>query len=295
MERTRHIFIAIFALVALVTIGLLMGLMWRDLQRVNAAKADADALSTVVAQQAATLTHIANATPVATATPLPTPTALPDRFATASAEAVATTAARPDALAIAKRWPLLQRELFDNNDAGWATDGGVDSNLSTPARAISNGEFSWDVKAIEELTWVEPLPDTLLTERFYLSVDIAQNAPHTTDQGVLFRYQDASNDYLFGLCERRGEIGTYRRVDGDWIAIQNCRLHDAVRIDEQNRLTVVGQSGYYQFFINDMFVSDLWDRTFESGQVGLYIEASAGDETVFRFDNLEIRSAELGR
>ena len=288
MDRIRNVFIIIFGSVFFVGIAFFMLLLWQDMRRLKAESAEINALATTVSEQHATLTTVARITPP------PTATAPPDRYATMRAEVVATTEARPIALEQAKQWAILVQDRFDNNDNQWDTEAG-DPELSLDKRRIADGVYSWEINAFDGFSWVENLPDYVLPKRFYLSLEIDQANRLQNDQGIVFHYQDPDNYYLFSLCTEAGTVGTFRKVDDVWYTMQSCRQQAAIYKDQANTLAVIGDDNHYLFFINDQFIADLWDDHFLQGEVGVYIEMNPDEQNSFYFDNLEVRSAELGR
>lgn len=294
MERTRNTFLAIFGVTFIAALGVLTFLMLRDYQRVRATGDFAEALGQIADDQIATQTAAATITPPPTSTPLPTETPAPDLRATARAHVAATRSAIPAGLAEAQGWPILIRETFDNNDNAWDTAPG-DEALSKDDRRIQDGKFIWTIEAYGGFTWVEPLPGSQLTDRFYATLDIEQSEPLLNDQGISFNYIDSQNLYLFSTCDIPGTVGFFRRVEGSWLTLQSCRQVDAINRTGPNTLSVLGNGNYYQLFVNDQYISDLWDNTFSAGGVGVYIEMDADQTNVFSFDNLEVRSPESGR
>lgn len=294
MERTRNTFLTIFGVSFLAALGTLAWLLWTDLQAINATTVQAEQLSTVVANQAATLTVAATVTPAPSTTPTTQPPAATYLRATTIAQAQATRASQAGALEEAQTWPLIINEPFDNNDTGWDTSAG-DPDLSSTTRQITRGSFIWDIKAISGFTWVEPHPSDVLPSRYLASLAILQTGNAHSDQGLLFNYQDNDNFYLLSTCSTAGTLGLFRQVADDWLNMQSCRPIDALKIDQPNTLTVLADGPYFRFFVNDQFVSDLWDDTFSGGTVGLYVELSAEQSITFAFDELNVRSPDSGR
>lgn len=56
-----------------------------------------------------------------------------------------------------------------------------------------------------------------------------------------------------------------------------------------NRLAVLAQGAHLVLFINDQFVAAIDDNNLKSGGIGVAFDVVAGEESVFEFDNAEVR------
>jgi hypothetical protein len=126
---------------------------------------------------------------------------------------------------------------------------------------------------------------------FYLSVDIQQvEGPDTADYGVIFREDDNSNFYYFGISDN-GQYVLYLFFE-EWDTLINWTETDLIKPGEINRLTVIGEGSHFTFFINDYYLMELTtDDTIPSGSTALVIEmADENDHAIFEFDNFELRA-----
>lgn len=226
------------------------------------------------------------ATPTATNTPTPTP-----NF-TATAEAAQATDIALAYLATAeitsKNWKVIQSDTFDSNTNNWLVDS-VDDEYSLTTYEILDGKYRWDVTAHKSVIgWVKA--DWKALADFYLSVDIQQTeGPNTTDYGLIFREDDNSNFYYFGIDEH-GQYAVFLYFE-EWHTLRDWTKTELIRPGKFNRLMVIGEGPHFIFFINGQYLAEITDDTIASGSTALAIEMVAeNDHAVFEFDNFDLRA-----
>jgi len=106
--------------------------------------------------------------------------------------------------------------------------------------------------------------------------------------GLLWRYQDAANHYLFTIggdgyytvaLVRAGELIPLR----PWQQWPHVRRGAAV-----NRLRVRCQGPVCRFFINDEFTAEVTDTTFLSGDVGLWAQTFSDPALDVAFEEFQV-------
>lgn len=109
--------------------------------------------------------------------------------------------------------------------------------------------------------------------------------------GVMCRAQDNGDGYYFLISgQGRFSIRKGTREQNDLIALIDWQDTPAVRRgSEANTLLAICAGDYLALFINDQFVGEAHDATFERGQLGVTL-AAAGDATAWvAFDDILVR------
>jgi len=91
--------------------------------------------------------------------------------------------------------------------------------------------------------------------------------------GLVFRYQDENNYYMFRLAGEEGAV-LGKMQDGQWTDLANPRAADfasgsRIRVDTEYTLRVRTQGRRIQTWVNNRAVANLEDGTFSTGRVGL--------------------------
>jgi hypothetical protein len=90
--------------------------------------------------------------------------------------------------------------------------------------------------------------------------------------GLVFRYQDENNFYMFRLAGEEGAV-LGKMVDGQWQDIVNPRAADfggtLIKMDTEYTLRVRAQGRRIQCWVNGRAVANLEDGSFSTGRVGL--------------------------
>jgi hypothetical protein len=160
---------------------------------------------------------------------------------------------------------------------------------------VANGRLQQvrdDAKELNTIMFYEPLTiadaeiDTRATmvaqlPQFQVATDDAtmQVKRRVAGAGIVFRYQDENNFYLFRLAGEEGAV-LGKVVKGEWSELANPRSENfatpgptfagtLLRFGTEYGLRVRVQGGRIQCWINDRAVTNLEDPTFSTGRVGL--------------------------
>jgi hypothetical protein len=125
---------------------------------------------------------------------------------------------------------------------------------------------------------------------FTLEVDaqLAGGSPSST-YGVMFRMQTPDEFYRFEITgdgmyilERHDADGSWARYTEDWL--------DTVVINQgvgaTNRLKVIANGDRISVFVNDVFLEEIRDNTYQSGNIALDVGTFDGTGARVSFDNL---------
>jgi hypothetical protein len=106
---------------------------------------------------------------------------------------------------------------------------------------------------------------------------------------VVFRV-DGDNFYYFGISQT-GRYRFVRQYRGRWTNVIDWTLSDAIRRDEVNRITVVGQGERFACYVNNTLVATVEDDQIGSGRVGVSMQLHhADDQAAFAFDDFVVRT-----
>jgi hypothetical protein len=90
--------------------------------------------------------------------------------------------------------------------------------------------------------------------------------------GLVFRYQDENNFYMFRLAGEEGAV-LGKMQDGQWRDLANPRAADfggsRIQMDTPYEIRVRVQGQRIQCWVNNRAVANLEDATFSTGRVGL--------------------------
>ena len=172
-------------------------------------------------------------------------------------------------------------DTFDNVGSGW------------PTREDDSGIVGYDLAAQEYIialnnamstTWyVNARAGSFST--FCLSVNAKQaEGAEEASYGVVFRYQNEDNFYLFTVTGD-GHYSLHKRVDGLFIPLISHQAHSAINsMQSPNQLEVMAKGEEISLYANRQLLITVSDATFSDGLVGLF--ASPGAHV--RFDDLKV-------
>jgi hypothetical protein len=196
-------------------------------------------------------------------------------------------------VAEASQWSLVMFEEFDPSSPNdWSTSA-HSFRRADITRAI-DGKYRWEVEALHDvIAWTHaPYFSRETVEDFYVSVDCQRvSGPESSKVGLVFRSSDG-NLYTFRYRGDQRFGVSMLQQDGKWTTLIPWKRSYAIKPDEANRLTIVGEGSKFVFFINDVFVGAVEDHQLLEGAIGVVIGLShPGDRAVFEFDNFELRQS----
>lgn len=207
------------------------------------------------------------------------------------AQAEATIQAMESLLREAEAWPVAIDEKFDDNKLNWPTGDG-DDPLATIHWEILDSQYRWQATANDPFVWWTT-PDMDSYSNFYLGVDLQQlSGPPDGEAGLVFRLTD--NDYyLFEINASQQYSVFFHNQDG-WETLLDWQDSDVISESELNRLSVIADREFFLFFINDHYLTTLFDTRLASGSAGVLAGLSAsGNQGSWVFDNFTLRSQEV--
>jgi len=171
---------------------------------------------------------------------------------------------------------------FSDPSSGWHV--GSDEDVEY---GYSNGEYYVLVKTPDWVAWGNP--SRTFTD-FRLEVDarlVIWTGNNTS--GVLVRYRDERNFYLFEIDYNTGEYGVSKKVNGEWeeLVAWNDSPH-IKRGQSSNHLTVIAQGPNFTFYVNGELLTVVTDASFAEGDIGLLVGSYDYAGALVHFDNLEV-------
>ncbi len=106
--------------------------------------------------------------------------------------------------------------------------------------------------------------------------------------GIIFRVQDTDNYYLFDIT-RTGYFKIDKKVDGEYFDLSDWERSTAINAQGVNYLKVEAVGNLLTFFINNNKIKEVFDSTFEEGNIGLFAAANVH----VSFDNLKVFQGNL--
>ncbi len=211
----------------------------------------------------------------------PTPTATPTRSRVTPTATPAPEELSDMLAAIRETEPIFTAD-FRRDDGTWGT--GSDENA---VRFFERGAYHIQVQAENRVAWTTT--DVEVTD-FYLEVETAHVAgPLDNEFGVLFRYEDDENFYMFSISSD-GYYRLQKLVDDEWESIVKWKRSDAINTGEEsvNRLGLLAVGTFIVLLVNDEVVDEIEDDTFAAGNIGLAAGAFEETGVEIAFDNLKV-------
>lgn len=124
-----------------------------------------------------------------------------------------------------------------------------------------------------------------------VDAQVSGDAPHGTDTwGIICRFQDFENFYVLSIGPA-GYSQIYKLVDNKWQRLASDSKDDAIRGGtEKNHLRADCLGNKLTLFVNGHKVVEAEDSTFDSGNVGLFMEDDGEHKSEVLFDNFLISS-----
>ena len=176
---------------------------------------------------------------------------------------------------------IAYQDNFDDPSSGWSTASYVD------------GEYRMLVEQVGMVMWREaPLPAAPSLGDFDIQVRARyEGAALSKSYGLIFRYLDRNNFYIFKIDPVIGEYRLQKLEGGDWVEIISWSTSPHVNLaTTTNVLRVIARGSRIELYADGKLLDTVVDQTFTEGRIGL--SATNGDDPngaeVF-FDDLVVR------
>jgi hypothetical protein len=205
-------------------------------------------------------------------------------------EATATTALVPaPAEATSPQLSLVTRleDDFSSPKSGWESGADADGEWG-----YSDGVYRIAVRAPELAIWANKQEREAWTDMVVQVEAYRAAGPIDNQYGVIVRYRDRGNFYLFSVASD-GLYAVQMLRNGQWIDLRPWTASQAVRQENGvNALRVECQGATFRFFVNEEFLTQVEDSTFPSGGLGLLAGSFLESDVVVHFDNLAVQAAD---
>jgi hypothetical protein len=220
-----------------------------------------------------------------TATPLPSATSTLTLVPSAAATlAQPTNTFTPTVAVTLPPEGVVLMDDFSDPKSGWDTYADADGEAS-----YKDSEYRIVVHAPDTTFWSNPQRKYELSD-FSLEVDARRTkGPTTGEYGVIVRYQSETAYYLFTV-DAEGSYGARMMRDGKWTQLVEWADSKALRQGEGvNHLRVECLGTHIRFYANGELLTEVEDKTFASGNIGLAAGTFEEGEVEVRFDNLRLQ------
>jgi len=179
---------------------------------------------------------------------------------------------------------LVLEDDFSNPKSGW--DRGADSDAEW---GYQDDEYRIVVHAKDMTVWANTHERHDLTNLVMVVEARGASGPDDNQYGVILRYVDRANSYLFTVSSD-GQYSVQMLRDDKWEDLTPWTPSSAVRKGQAtNLLRVEARGRELRFTVNEELVATVEDATFASGGIGLVAGSFAQGEVEARFDNLLVR------
>jgi hypothetical protein len=179
---------------------------------------------------------------------------------------------------------LVLEDDFSNPKSGW--DRGADPDAEW---GYQGDDYRILVHATDMTAWTNTREHYDLTNLVMVVEARRVAGPLDNQYGVIVRYQDRANFYLFTVSSD-GLYAVQMLRDDNWQDLVKWTPSAAIRQDEgTNVLRVEAQGPEMRFLVNSELLCVLQDSTIGSGSIGLAAGSFAEPEVEVRFDNLLVR------
>ena len=185
--------------------------------------------------------------------------------------------------------PILSEE-FRRDTGIWSLES--DENVDY---ALRSRELRINVIADNWMGW-SLLSDHNDTADMLLEADVSQaDGPLLSEYGLIFRYQDNSNFYLYAIAPD-GSYSFWSMVNNEWSELLPWASSREIGsgLEKVNRLGVLAQGQKFTLLVNDEVVDTVEDDAFGSGAVALAVGTFAEGDVTVVFDNVDLWVLQTG-
>lgn len=177
---------------------------------------------------------------------------------------------------------LLYRDDFGDPDSGWRV-----LVRDTQEQGYANGEYRMLEKELASGVWAQAIPT--FTD-FDVRVQARNGRAQAGNYGLLFRFQDRDNYYVFWVNPSSGNYRVLKQVRGEYTTLRGWGNSPLIpRGNDPMDLRVVARGNMLNFYVNDKLLDGFTDGSLKSGRVGLWIVNDvASDGAEVFFDNLRV-------
>lgn len=158
-------------------------------------------------------------------------------------------------------WPIVYQDSFEDAESGWPT-----GETEYAKRSYVSGKYQIKVKDDRQIAW-SLIPGNRSFLDFTVEID-AHAIKGRGEFGIIFRYQDPDNFYLFTLSTGGG-YRLLKKEEGSWQTLISPTPCGQLQPDNENHLKIVAQKNTFSFFLNYQLLTEFTDETITVGVIGI--------------------------
>jgi hypothetical protein len=181
---------------------------------------------------------------------------------------------------------LVYADDFEDPGSGWDVFAEDDTEAG-----YSDGEYRVSVNQDNYVAWGTPGDKEF--DNFEVEVDARQvEGPLDNNLGLLVRYQPDDDNFYWFEISSDGYYSVDMMQAGEWVGLVDWVESDAINqgTGVTNHLKVVCDGDRFVFYVNGIYLTEVTDATFASGNVGLAAGTFDEPGVVVVFDNLRLYS-----
>jgi len=177
---------------------------------------------------------------------------------------------------------LLYFEGFDDPDSGWRV-----LVSDTKEQGYVKGEYRILVEEPGSGVWAQAIPS--FTD-FDVQVQARNERAQAGNYGLMFRFQDVDNFYVFWVNPSSGNYRVNKWVRNEFTSLRGWGNSPLIpRGNDPMVLRVVARGNMLNFYVNDKLLDGFTDSSLSSGRVGFWVRNDvATDGAEVFFDNLRV-------
>ena len=177
---------------------------------------------------------------------------------------------------------LLLQDDFSNPSSGWSAQ-----NTETGFSDYQDGQYIIQVSQPNYAIWGNYENETYTDTIINVDVQVLQSANGTGGFGVMCRYTDNENYYLFEVDED-GYYIIYKYLNDEYVALYNWDNLDALKNRNAMTITVSCIGNELTLAVDGQIIASVIDTSFSQGYIGL--TSDTFDDVGIRvgFDNLTV-------
>ena len=235
-------------------------------------------------------------TPTATIAPTEIPATLPPPTPTIKP----TLAPTPEPVcgissSIKSEWPVIYCEEFNDNSNNWQI-GQLDADLVTTTTTIQDGKLVIEkvgkpktgysgggVVSWYKLTSASDFAVSATVKITSKNRDVAW--------GFTVRQESSNTKNLYDFeIYRQGNYNFLKLSEGVWKPLLLNKSNNAILLDAENTLTVVGEGNKFTFYVNGELINSFTDASISGSIISLAMTQAEGATATYTIDNILVRS-----
>jgi len=203
-------------------------------------------------------------------------------------------------------WPVVYHDTFENDQSGWKVNIVVTDEIAI--RSYSDGSYRIEITDDSRVAWSQipslsrreseitddsrvawsQIPGARSFCDFVADVEV-RDFEGQGQFGVVFRYGDGDNFYLFAI-RTNGDFRFRKQQDDEWDTLVDWTPSDAFRGDGANTIAVVAMHDTFIFSLNGIQLVEVTNAEYLQGEIGLM--AGTLEESWFgvSFDAITVRT-----